>query len=89
VYLCVRVSMCVGCMLQQFEPARKIQTRTRSGYVFAVDPINWRFEDRPMRDGDSDLKSHYFMSVSVLILFPYLLWSVDIYMLLVLLYMIV
>ena len=87
-----------SCVIQRYRPFGEIRTCCgRLNFVFVVDLIHWRFKDRPIRwsrgsyrfvqwrpDGNSDSKSRHFMWVSVLILFSYLLWTVDIYMLLVL-----
>jgi len=88
VYICVCTSKCVfGCMSQRYGPTHEIWTR--SGFVFAVEPIHWRFEDRPMGwfgdsyrfvqwrpDDDSDPKPRHFMWVFAFVLFSYLPSSV-------------
>jgi len=100
VYICVRAFMgeCVCVSVAAYGLARAIRTGNRTPeFVFAVDPIHWRFEGWHTRwfgdpyrfvqwrpDSDLDPKSRHFMWVFAFVLFSYLPLSIGICILLVL-----
>jgi len=46
----IRLSSWVGLRVAALDPFGEIRTHCRRiGFMFADDPIHWRFEDRPMR----------------------------------------
>ena len=100
VYVCVCISSCV-CMVASYSdpnPFDEIRTRYgRFGVVLVMDPIHWRFEDRPMGwagdsyqfvrwrpDSNPVPKPRHFMWVFVLMSFPYLPLIISNYVLLAL-----